>query len=322
MWISEYVKLMYPKNMKNIQIGEAMELKYQNIPSALYKYRTVSKYSIENFTNDEVWFNTAAEFNDPYDCALTMSSDLTDRLASVLKVKFPEIINKFNLKVKEEEIEKFQNMNFVEALTFILNLDENLKAKQKGEGINGYARAIERMMKEEGNKELLEMNEMFQKGTLISCFSEVNDSILMWSHYATNHTGFCIEYNFKKVGIENPLTRLLQPVIYKDEMFDIAGYFLEARENIGRFNNLIGTYAAIIKSTEWSYEKEWRLAFTLGNGEGFSRSLFRPESIYLGAKISNEDKEKLIEIAKKKRISVFQMKMKNNEFKLVSEKIL
>jgi hypothetical protein len=88
------------------------------------------------------------------------------------------------------------------------------------------------------------------------------------------------------------------------------------------FNNLIGTYAAIVKSTEWSYEKEWRIVLPIGEGKGFNRPFFQPEAVYLGTRMSRENKETIINIAKQKQISVYQMKMKSNEFKLVAEKIL
>mgnify|MGYP002227506002 FL=1 len=34
-----------------------------------------------------------------------------------------------------------------------------------------------------------------QDTVLVGCFSERNDSLLMWSHYADEHRGLCIGYN-------------------------------------------------------------------------------------------------------------------------------
>ena len=34
----------------------------------------------------------------------------------------------------------------------------------------------------------------------VACFSECNDSILMWSHYANYHKGFCVEYNYEELN--------------------------------------------------------------------------------------------------------------------------
>lgn len=41
----------------------------------------------------------------------------------------------------------------------------------------------------------------------LACFSETYKSILMWSHYANNYKGFCVEYNFKELGLNNAVTR-------------------------------------------------------------------------------------------------------------------
>jgi hypothetical protein len=40
--------------------------------------------------------------------------------------------------------------------------------------------------------------------TKVSSSSEVSDSILMWSHYADNHRGFCVEYGLRGLASEHP----------------------------------------------------------------------------------------------------------------------
>ncbi|MEM5669933.1 DUF2971 domain-containing protein [Bacillus cereus] len=107
-------------------------------------------------------------------------------------------------------------------------------------------------------EQLQQLNKNMQKKIKICCFSEINDSILMWSHYANNHKGFCIEYDFTKEGIDRSLTKQLQPVLYRDNLFNIGHYF---HENGEKMNPLVINYNAIVKSTEWSYEKEWRITY-------------------------------------------------------------
>jgi hypothetical protein len=38
----------------------------------------------------------------------------------------------------------------------------------------------------------------------VACFSKTNRSILMWSHYAKDHTGICIEYNSFELNWNSP----------------------------------------------------------------------------------------------------------------------
>ena len=61
-------------------------------------------------------------------------------------------------------------------------------------------------------------------GTIVSCFSEVNDSIVIWSHYANNHKGFCLEYDFKSLGFNDIRATSLCPVIYQKEILDVTEY--------------------------------------------------------------------------------------------------
>ncbi len=44
----------------------------------------------------------------------------------------------------------------------------------------------------------------------ICCFSEQPDSILMWSHYAQDHKGFCVEYSAESLRQHDAFFRLLQ----------------------------------------------------------------------------------------------------------------
>lgn len=53
----------------------------------------------------------------------------------------------------------------------------------------------------------------------VVCLSEVYDSMLMWSHYAQNHTGFCIEYDFKESDM---LCKQLYPVIYTKDRYAVS----------------------------------------------------------------------------------------------------
>ena len=45
----------------------------------------------------------------------------------------------------------------------------------------------------------------------MSCFSEIHDSILMWSYYANSHMGICIEYDLSKLP-KNPTNQLTRVV--------------------------------------------------------------------------------------------------------------
>ena len=53
------------------------------------------------------------------------------------------------------------------------------------------------------------------------CLSENNSSVLMWSHYADNHKGICIEYDFESIKNNKLIYYSLFPVNYTAKPIDI-----------------------------------------------------------------------------------------------------
>ncbi|WP_461672522.1 DUF2971 domain-containing protein [Priestia megaterium] len=325
MWITDYLQLMFPEDLNKIKKKQAMTLKQQNIPRSLYKCRSVDDYSIENLRNDIMRFNPANKMNDPYDSALTLNKKIYRDVAKNELVSYlPQIMKKFNINMTEGELKDIKNKGFFDIYKHVLrhipevNKDEETLIQVAEQRYNSVV--------EDYDKKLKNLVESAQKLVLISCFSEKNNSMLMWSHYTNNHKGFCLEYNFIKPDniLFNPaITETLHPIIYRDELFDIARY-MKTEGLIGEIYLMyIIAYASMIKSTEWSYEKEWRLIeIPSEEMDGLNLPFFQPESIYLGARINDVDKQMLIEIGCEKKIPVFQMKMKDDEFKLISERVL
>ncbi|MEG0260464.1 MAG: hypothetical protein RR651_11375, partial [Lysinibacillus sp.] len=74
------------------------------------------------------------------------------------------------------------------------------------------------------------------------------------------------------------------------------------------------TLASISKSNEWSYENEWRMVILKkGDSIDFNKQVITPTSIILGARIEDEKRQRITEIANTKGIPVKEIKM--NSFK-------
>lgn len=84
-------------------------------------------------------------------------------------------------------------------------------------------------------------DKIFELGVL--CLSEVPNNILMWSHYADGHKGFCLQF-------ENTDIRA-QKVKYS-ESYPVINYLLTPEEDQRELTLLT-------KTIHWSYEKEWRI---------------------------------------------------------------
>ena len=112
----------------------------------------------------------------------------------------------------------------------------------------------------------------------ISCFSTRVNSILMWSHYADKHTGFCLEYNPHDMFIlENGIEQhepWISPVYYVD--------------NIPPYKHKNSLYLAVTKTNDWKYEAEYRML--LENVDGpFTHEPKLLKAVYFGIKADNKD---------------------------------
>jgi hypothetical protein len=81
----------------------------------------------------------------------------------------------------------------------------------------------------------------------IYCLTPKSNSTLMWSHYAQNHRGICLEF-----GVDNSLFRNALQVVYCKQYPVWIAHEFEARRELTV--DMIRT-----KAWAWRYEKEFRL---------------------------------------------------------------
>ena len=185
-------------------------------------------------------------------------------------------------------------------------------------------------------------HDRLRENTWICSLSKINDSLLMWGHYANNHKGVCVELNMahvikcldarhgtvvNNVGLE---------VQYKD-IVQKPDYF----KNHQNYHE----YQISTKGKDWEYEQEWRLyivhpspmymgmPFKPERGKIYDWKMTRVypvlggecfEAVYLGAMMSDEDKQKIMKLAWKLNpdIKIYQMKVNPDAFKLDVSKIV
>ena len=95
--------------------------------------------------------------------------------------------------------------------------------------------------------------EEFKKETMVLCLSEIQNNILMWSHYADKHSGICIGFKFPKV--QNVWKTITLKVNYVEQIKKI-----KLIESSGSFDSLILKWI-FTKFEHWAYEKEVRICF-------------------------------------------------------------
>ena len=110
-----------------------------------------------------------------------------------------------------------------------------------------------------------------QNSIFVTCLTETSLSNLhMWSYYADEHKGFCVEYSLQKL-LDNGAN--IFPVVYTEKW------------DADRNNPEFSTQVALIKSIEWSHENEWRVVCVSPDDtdkKGIKRPAVLPESIFVG----------------------------------------
>lgn len=285
----DYIKeMLFDRDPAKVDVKAANMFKRRFIPKKLYKYRTITKYALDNLVNDTLHLTTASRFNDPYDSALTV-----------------------------DPFRSASGRNMIDgaiASTELGPIDEVLR-----ERIAAYIDEKNGRFRTELQTSL---NSLTRYGYKLCSLSSRIDSTLMWSHYAKDHTGFAMEYDFKSLPETDIVYRYLWPVIYTGEMLDMSFLFDDSVSGSNSLNGLYPVLAAMSKAKDWAYEEEWRLIIPGSPEEKpYNLSVPKPTSIYIGAMTKATNVKRLVNIAMKKGIPVFRMKLATNEYKMEPNRI-
>ncbi|MGB1799466.1 MAG: DUF2971 domain-containing protein [Gammaproteobacteria bacterium] len=240
----------------------------------LYKYRAFNEFSLRMLVNREIWFAKPESFNDPFDCALTPGNpkttvDLLHQLSDLIRELYePE--------EAENQIKQIVERNQLKPV-------EEIEDK-----------SIEK-----------HMHEARESG--VFSLSEKNDDILMWSHYANNHTGFCIEFERKDVNSNFLSHFMCRKVKYTGEY-----------PNLHRIIDLLDVNL-FTKAYGWKYEAEWRLVTKQGN---IALPLPAPiTAIYFGLHSSEEGIRTVKNIFSGDQVEFYTAKRKHGEFAIEFKEI-
>lgn len=214
-------------------------------PKSLYKYQSLTAQTLQNLKGQCLYFGSPKNFNDPYDCALSpiisrpTDSDVREIREHYLKDK------KMELKVRQD----FDRSS----------LEVLRESFQKA-----------------GREALEKTTNSFLEKSGVTCFSERNDNLLMWSHYGGSCTGICLEFS-----TASDMFKKMRKVNYVEKPPSINLVSLLKGE-IGIVETLFCT-----KSDVWKYEEEWRVSHNaVGTEYGYpDKSL---TGVYFGPDIDRQ----------------------------------
>jgi hypothetical protein len=225
----------------------------------IYKYLPISDGSKAILNQGTLKFSSSDDFNDPFDCITTYDIDAS--------MKYFESRKDIFLRASSH-----------------LKLSPSQRIENKRKMYYGIKRSL---ASGEFHNDII-------KRLGICCFSKKSDNILMWSHYAENHTGFVIEFD---VNFDEPMTH------YDDIESKLIGYDIIYQNDMpiikagkGDFESVKDVF--LTKSLDWSYEDEYRV-LTREKGPGIhSFDLNKVNRIIVGVKISAKHYEDLSQIVK------------------------
>lgn len=159
---------------------------------------------------------------------------------------------------------------------------------------------------------------MFKSNLAVTCFSEQEDNMPMWANYADNHAGICIEYDFSNLPIDSDFGKMLYPMVYEEERYDISNILIDQATARYQKNPYVLFFLTLMKHSSWRYEKEWRfIAMDIEQKYefGFTKELpIQPTAIYFGINCREEDINDITRIVKGTSIKLYKNSLQNNEF--------
>ena len=260
-----------------------------------YKYSCVDMSRLEHsrciFTHNELYFCEAKKFNDPFECKfrLALGGSQEEQM-----IYWDHVLGMIDSSLNEE------------ASSSIILKDKELLTSP------GFIKGLED-----------KANQVVREQWGICCLSKVKDNILMWSHYANKHQGFCLKFSIEQndalFGIE--LMRKKPPQEQKKaaplEVKYSKDYPFAKRLQEDLLEKTIFT-----KAKQWAYEKEWRMIIMDGVGSWHFPPQFLTGVIF-GCSMSEEHKELIRGWCKNREtpIKYYQARQSKKEYRIHIDEI-
>ena len=261
------------------RIRSVMELPFESL--SFYRYYKLDDkgYVLSDLRNARLTITSPRMFNDPYDSLLYVNKDwVLSTLDRESMEKMCGIVKRVQAGEKIEDVAPDLNAINAEVLSRLTKLDsEQLETILLDDNFAHNAMR--------GNMSVIDLLKQHNR---VACFSETNVSPLLWAHYADCGKGICVEYEIPKVAAgsvfpeslisfkERKIFISFLPILYSNERYDATHIVSEYNEQLliimmGRQNDypkltsshdlLSAEKAAVYKSKDWEYEREWRLIF-------------------------------------------------------------
>ena len=316
MWTEEFLEYLRQSTTESPKFEEAITFKQQHLPKQIYKYRGDDPRAHDTLKSSTIWLASPDSYNDPYDCFLRFSaSTMTSAFERGLIDSF---VTGLQLEVPADKVDEIK-----QSATPLETLSHNITGVRKP-GAN--PKEMVQFLSQIGRKfveDTVNFLQLLQKVIKICSFSAVSDSIIMWSHYGSNHQGFCVEYDLERFDLGDAFLRNLYPVVYSNQLFDLTPWAEKmVSGEAATLTSVFPLLGVIQKFHGWAYEKEWRyVSFQENPTPNRTRPMPLPSRVFLGAKAVYSTKKELLAICTDKNIPVWQMRMSDEKYELLADPI-
>lgn len=252
------------------------------MPDRLFKYQAYNTQTLANLKNRTLWFSLPSQFNDPFDCATTVTA------VAPSEADF------------DRAAEYFESKHGVSKKTLgAYGADGRLSEEYRRSLVSGAQAALD------------SEREAFYHKRGVACLTTKHDDMLMWSHYADGHRGFCLEFD----GTSLPFSKAL------------ATRYRNATPSLNLVN-VLGNQDAdamleamvLTKAECWSYEQEWRILHA-EQSTPYTYPWENLTAIHLGAAMPYVHLEIIALILRDSPTRLCQMEKQDNAFSVVSKPI-
>lgn len=250
--------------------------------------------------------------------------------------RFLKMVSRINRRIFQKKLKKvLKNENNKKIFLEKIKKELNFKRKILTKPLNYF---LKKLLSEKFGK-----NSIYRKRIKATCLAAEYNSELLWGYYTDNYQGFVIEYDFSEI-IKNQILEFkdnklefnyfIAPIIYTTERFDMTDiliqelvfnmlnsslYDFEIKKGLKYFDidKLLDIKIIFNKLDKWKHEKEWRLIINSKNykKDGKAELIVKcnPTKVYLGMRMKEEDKNKIIEICKKNSIEYETFKQNSSQ---------
>jgi hypothetical protein len=271
-------------------------------PPILYKYRALSEFTVPMLERERVWYAIPSTLNDPFDCKarlVGLGADTQRAVEFARQTRFATTL--LMLKRATEGgrggfgLSAYLTARYLERFTQARTWDERdalVDAVHHSASIQiGRSDPI---------TQLRSIEEALDRVGVLS-LSAVDDSMLMWTHYTGDHTGFCLGFENPGVGSRPRDAVLCAPIHYATQFPELDTDQVQItttyRPTLGAptppditvsIDDTNLRTVLYTKSAEWAYEQEWRCVRDPGGCEASYPGPLR--EVVFGARTSDSDR--------------------------------